>query len=126
MKSLIAAASLFLLAPAASLSAAEPQTYSIRLYSFGFQPEPIVLRAGVPVTLVFTNSAGMGHEFSARGFFRSSRIISGAISPEGSVELGKRQSASVTLVPARGTYEAHCGHFMHKQLGMQTIIYVVN
>ena len=34
------------------------------------------------------------------------------------------QSMSVTLVPARGTYEVHCGHFMHTQLGMHSVIYV--
>jgi plastocyanin len=124
MKTAIAAAALFLLAPAASPVAAAPATYAIRLYSFGFQPQPIVLRAGVRVTLLFTNTAGIGHEFSAPAFFRASRIVSGAVSPEGSVELGKRQSTSVTLIPARGTYEAHCGHFMHKQLGMHTTIYV--
>ena len=125
MKALIAAASLFLLASSVPVSATEPApTSSVRLYSFGFQPEPIVLRAGVPVTLVFTNSAGLGHEFSARAFFSSSRILSGAIGPDGSVELRPHQSASVTLIPVRGAYEAHCGHFMHKQLGMSTWVYV--
>lgn len=125
MKTLIAAvACLFLLVPVTPTAAAGAQTYSIRLFSFGFDPRPIVLRAGVPVTLVFTNSAGMGHEFSAAAFFRSSRILSGTIDREGGVELGKHQSARVTLVPVRGTYEAHCGHFMHKQLGMQATIYV--
>jgi len=125
MKALIAAAAFLLLAPSLSASAAEPApTYTIRLYSFGFQPEPIILRAGVPVTLVFTNSAGLGHEFSARAFFNSARILSGSIGSDGSVELKPHQSASVTLIPARGAYEAHCGHFMHKQLGMSTWVYV--
>jgi plastocyanin len=125
MRPLIAAASLFLLASATPVAAAAPApTYTIRLYSFGFQPEPIVLRAGVPVTLVFTNSAGLGHEFSARAFFSSARILSGNVGSDGSVELKPHQSASVTLIPVRGAYEAHCGHFMHKQLGMSTWVYV--
>jgi plastocyanin len=74
--------------------------------------------------LVFTNSAGLGHEFSARAFFNSSRILSGSVGSDGSVELKPHQSASVTLIPTRGAYEAHCGHFMHKQLGMSTWVYV--
>jgi uncharacterized cupredoxin-like copper-binding protein len=124
MKALIAA-SLSLLASSLPVSAAEPAaTYTVRLYSFGFQPEPIVLRAGVPVTLVFTNSAGLGHEFSARTFFSAARNLSGPVGTDGSVELKPHQSASVTLIPTRGTYEAHCGHFMHKQLGMSTWVYV--
>lgn len=125
MKALIAAGSLFLLSSSVPVSAAEPApTYTIRLYSFGFQPQPIVLRAGVAVTLVFTNSAGLGHEFSARGFFNSARILSGPVGADGRVVLKPHQSASVTLIPKRGAYEAHCGHFMHKQLGMATLVYV--
>lgn len=124
MKNLIAFM-LALVAPLTAAGAAEPaRSYYVRLYSFGFQPTPIVLRAGVPVTLVFTNTAGIGHEFKAPYFFRDSRILSGGISYDGSVELGSHQSISVTLIPMRGTYEAHCGHFMHEVLGMETKIYV--
>ena len=126
MKALIAVVAFALTATlAAPLAAAETApSYTIRLYSFGFQPAPIVLRAGVPVTLVFANSAGLGHEFKAPGFFRRAQILSGLVSEDGSIELKPHQSASITLIPARGTYEAHCGHFMHKQLGMNTFVYV--
>lgn len=124
MKGLIAALSLSLLVPAAPLAAAQPQAYLVRLYSFGFQPQPIFLRAGVPVTLVFTNTAGIGHEFKSPGFFRSARIMNGPVDSQGAVELRPHQSLSVTLVPARGAYQVHCGHFMHAQMGMQTWIYV--
>ena len=123
MKAFTAAVALALVAPVSAQTPAA-QTYAVRLYSFGFQPNPLVLRAGVPVTLVFTNTAGMGHEFSAHYFFKTSRILSGKVDEEGSIELRPHQSASVTLIPVRGTYDAHCGHFMHKQLGMQAKIYV--
>lgn len=124
MKNLISI-TLALVAPLAAPVAAEPgRSYYVHLYSFAFQPSPIVLRAGVPVTLVLMNTAGIGHEFKAPYFFRASRILAGGVSYEGSVELRPHQSASVTLIPMRGTYEAHCGHFMHDVLGMETKIYV--
>jgi uncharacterized cupredoxin-like copper-binding protein len=99
-------------------------TYGIQLYSYGFAPNPILLRAGQPVTLVFTNVAGTMHEFKAPIFFRASRIISGHVDEDGAVDLRPHQTESVTLVPISGTYEAHCGHFFHTQLGMHTLIYV--
>jgi len=123
MKPLIAAAPL-LLALALPAAAQKPTTVvPVALYSFGYGPAPIQLRAGVPVTLVFTNRSGIGHEFKAPEFFRSARVLSGQAG-EGEVHLGPGQSASVTLVPAAGTYHVHCGHFMHTQLGMQTTILV--
>ncbi len=96
----------------------------IQLYSYGYAPSPIVLSAGVPVTLVFTDVAGSSHEFKAPAFFRASKIVSGEIEEEGAVDLMPHESASVTLIPARGTYEVHCGHFFHDQLGMHSTIYV--
>ena len=115
-------AALVLAAPAA---AQQPSTVvPIQLYSYGYAPSPIVLRAGVPVTLVFTDVAGTGHEFKAPGFFRAARIVAGNVDEEGSVELKAHQAASVTLVPARGIYHVHCGHFFHDQLGMHGVIYV--
>lgn len=113
------------LALAAPAAAQKPTTVvPIQLYSYGYAPGPITLRADVPVTLVFTDVAGKGHEFKAPAFFHNARIISGDVEEEGSVDLKAGQSQSVTLVPARGTYEAHCGHFFHDQLGMHTLIYV--
>ena len=123
MKALIptAAALLFIAAPAA---AEQTNVIPIRLYSYGFVPTPLSLHAGVPVTLVFTNGAGKGHEFKAPGFFHAARIVSGQVSEDGAIELAPHQRISITLVPARGTYEAHCGHFMHTQMGMKSTIYV--
>jgi plastocyanin len=115
-------AAIALAAPAAAQKATT--VVPIQLYSFGYLPTPISLRAGAPVTLVFTDVAGISHEFKAPAFFHNARIISGAVEEDGAVDLKPNQSASVTLVPMRGTYAVHCGHFMHKQLGMRTLIYV--
>ena len=125
MKGLIptaAAALLLLAAPAAADHSTS--VVPIQLYSFGFTPNPLSLHAGVPVTLVFTNSSGSGHEFKAPAFFHSAKMVSGQVTPDGSVELKGHQSMSLTLVPARGTYPVHCGHFMHEQMGMKSTIYV--
>lgn len=116
------AVALVLAAPAA---AQNPTTVvPVHFYSFGFIPSPISLRAGEQVTMVFTNDAGVSHEFKAEAFFHSAKIVSGAIDEEGSIELKPHTSASITLIPARGTYPVHCGHFMHAQMGMRTTIFV--
>lgn len=125
MKTAMMAAVLALTVPAAARSPdAGARVIPVALYSFGFTPNPIVLRAGRPVTLLLENRAGVGHEFKARYFFRTSRIIAGAVDPDGGIELRPHQSTSVTLIPQRGTYDVHCGHFMHEQLGMHAKIYV--
>lgn len=96
----------------------------IEMYSFGYNPKPIVLRAGEPVTLVFTNRSNIGHEFMGESFFRASKILSGKVEEDGAVDLKGGQSASVTLIPARGTYKVHCGHPLHSFMGMHTKVYV--
>ena len=115
----VIAMSLMLAAPAA----AQPAQVVIRVWSFGFAPNPIRLAAGRPVTLTFVNRSNSGHDFTARTFFAYSRILSGA-APEGKIGMGPGQSRSITLVPSRGTYQAHCSHFLHKQLGMSDMIIV--
>lgn len=95
----------------------------IQLYSYGYSPAPIVLAAGQPVTLQFVNRAGKGHEFSAHAFFAASRILAGSVK-DGEVELRGGESASVTVIPARGTYKVHCGHPFHSMLGMHTELIV--
>ena len=119
---LIAAAALGLAATASAQPVAAP-AYTIVLYSYGYQPNPIVLRAGRPVTLTFVNRAGKGHDFTAARFFASSRILSGNAAG-GEVGLGPGQSRSVTLIPAAGRYGVHCGHPFHKMLGMRGDIVV--
>lgn len=123
MRSVLLIAPLLLCAgPAAAQIVAAP-VQSIALYSYGFNPTPIVLNAGKAVTLSFVNRAGKSHDFTAEKFFRASKIISGRVG-EGEVDLAPGQTASVTLVPAAGRYKVHCGHPFHKMLGMHTDIIV--
>ena len=93
------------------------------VWSFGFSPHPIHLVAGRPVTLTFVNRSGSSHDFTARTFFGTSRILRGDAA-EGEVELGPRETKSVTLVPRPGVYRAHCSHFLHATLGMTDQIFV--
>ena len=108
-----AALSLLLAAPAA----AQPAQLVVQIWSFGFAPNPIHLAAGKPVTVTFTNRSGSSHDFKAPGFFQRSAIISGAIDGD-QVELGPHETKTITLVPRAGTYQAHCSHFLHEQMGM--------
>lgn len=96
---------------------------SIAMYSYGYSPDPIVLTAGKAVTLNFVNRSGGGHDFTAKKFFRSARIISGNV-PDGEVDLSGGRSTSVTLVPVKGRYKVHCGRPFHKMLGMSGDIVV--
>ena len=114
-----AALSLLVAAPAPG----QPAQVVVQVYSFGFAPRPIVLAAGRPVTMLFVNRSGSGHDFTAPGFFQHARILAGGpVTDE--VELRPHQSVSVTLIPARGTWQAHCSHFLHKQMGMSDEIVV--
>lgn len=119
MRAALLLAAVALAAPAGA--AAPVQTVS--LYSYGYAPAPIRLAAGRAVTLRFVNRAGKGHDFIAPAFFARSRILSGMVR-RGEVSLRSGESAELTLVPAGGTYQVHCGRFMHKQLGMKSIILV--
>ncbi|HET9813583.1 MAG TPA: cupredoxin domain-containing protein [Sphingomicrobium sp.] len=115
----LAAMTLSALSPAA----AQPAAQTIYVWSYDFAPRPIHLRAGQPVTLTFVNRSGSGHDFTAERFFASSQVRAGA-APDGEIELPPGATRSITLVPRRGTYKAHCSHFLHKQLGMSDVIVV--
>lgn len=101
----------------------QPVNYVVQVWSFGFAPRPVHLAAGKPVTLTFVNQSGSSHDFVAPRFFSSS-IINGGRAPQGGIELGPRQTKSITLVPRAGTYPVHCSHFLHKQMGMRDEIIV--
>lgn len=104
-------------------ASAQPAGQTILVWSFGFSPHPIHLAAGRPVTLTFVNRSGSSHDFTARQFFASSTITSGD-ARAGEVELGPRETKSVTLIPRAGTYHAHCSHFFHAPMGMTDDIIV--
>ena len=118
---MLAAAALLFAGPAATQPT--PPVQTVALFSYGYAPQVLVLAAGQPVTLQFVNRSRSGHDFTAREFFRSSRILAGR-ADGGEVELRGGQSASVTLIPARGRYSVHCGHTFHKTFGMQGKIVV--
>jgi plastocyanin len=115
----VAALSLAFSAPIAAQSAGQ----TILVWSYGFSPQPLQLEAGRPVTLTFVNRSGSSHDFTAKTFFATSRIIRGDAA-NGEVELAPHETKSVTLIPQRGRYGAHCSHFFHKQLGMSDQIFV--
>jgi len=107
----------------AAPAAAQPARVTVDVWSFGFGPRPIQLRSGQPVTMTFVNRSGSSHDFTAPGFFQHATITSGS-AHEDEIELRGHETKSITLIPRRGTYQAHCSHFMHKQLGMSDYIYV--
>ena len=115
----IAALSLACAAPAA----AQPAAVTIYLASFSLSPKPIYLAAGIPVTLTFVNRSGSSHDFTAKRFFASSRIVAGSAAG-GRIGFAGNQTKSITLVPQRGTYDAHCSHFLHATMGMTDQIIV--
>ena len=102
-------------------AAPAPAVMPIRLYSFGYAPSPIVLAAGQPVTLQFTSTGS--HDFTAPKFFAAAKILSGPVE-KGEVDMAAGDVKTVTLIPAAGTYHAHCGHPFHKMMGMHTDIVV--
>lgn len=121
---LLAAAALLAAGPATAQPAQPIQTVqTVTLYSHGYSPRVLHLAAGRPVTLAFVNRAGKRHDFTARRFFHSARILSGR-ADGGEVDLGAGRSTSVTLIPAAGRYPVHCGYRFHKLLGMHGTIIV--
>ena len=116
----VALMSLFVVAPAA---AQQPAQLMVQVWSFGFAPNPIHLAAGRPVTLTFVNRSGSSHDFTAPGFFQHATNITRGVEGD-EVELKPHETKAVTLVPTRGTYQAHCSHFLHKQMGMSDAIIV--
>jgi plastocyanin len=102
---------------------AQPADQTILVWSYGYSPRPISLRAGQPVTLTFVNRSGSSHDFVARSFFANSRILSGD-AMGGMVDLRGGQTKSVRLIPRAGRYSVHCSHFLHKQFGMSDVIVV--
>lgn len=118
-----AAAFLSLLAFSPAAAQPAPQIVTIGVFSFGFTPKPIHLRAGQPVTLVFVNQGSHGHDFTAPEFFSKSTFSAGA-APGGKIPLAGHETKSVTLTPRAGTYSAHCSHFLHSSMGMTDTIVV--
>lgn len=118
-----AASALALLLASPAAVAAAPAQLTVQVWSFGFAPQPIHLRAGQPVTLTFVNQSGSSHDFVAPGFFQHAKITAGA-APMNMIDFKPHETKSITLIPAAGVYQGHCSHFMHKQMGMSVSIVV--
>jgi plastocyanin len=100
--------------------AAAPETIAVRLSNFAYSPDPLRLRAGVPVRLQFVNTSGGGHDFVAPAFFAASVFAPGsAPPPEGRLDVPAGATVELTLTPrAAGSYEVACTHFLHSLFGM--------
>ncbi len=94
-----------------------PAAQTIDVANYRFLPAPITLTAEQPVTLTFINRSGAGHDFTAKEFFASSTMTAGT-APGGKVALAPHETKSITLIPRRGVYQAHCSHFLHASMGM--------
>ena len=112
--------------PVAALAQNGPPVVEVRLSSFDFDPATIRLRAGQPIVLRLTNTGSGGHNFAAPQFFAAAAIVEGQGVPirDGAIEVGSRQTVSVRLTPARGTYRLRCTHTMHSMFGMRGEIVV--
>ena len=120
---LVALAALSALSVTSAAQGPAPATQTINLSNFAIAPVPIRLAAGHPVTLTFVNQSGGSHDFTAKDFFAKSQITAGA-APGGKIDLKAHETKTITLVPAAGTYEAHCSHFLHASMGMHDQIIV--
>jgi uncharacterized cupredoxin-like copper-binding protein len=102
------------------------RTVTVVLADFSFSPARIMLRVGVPVRLRLVNQSNGGHDFSAPGFFASSRFPAGSTAPgNGAIELASQQIVEVALTPLTpGSYPVACTHFLHSLFGMTATIEV--
>ncbi len=111
-------------ADAGQFAAAE--TVTVTLANFDFTPAMLRLRAGKPYVLRIENQASGGHDFTAPEFFAASAVLA-ADAPrlkQGKLEVPGGTTATVHLVPAKGSYKLVCTHFGHAALGMSGTIEV--
>lgn len=106
-----------LFAAAAPATTPTLPTTVVDMASFRYTPSAIHLAAGRPVTLRFTNSSGAIHDFTAKEFFAHAQVLGGPVI-KGKVTLDGGGSASVSLVPARGSYKVRCSRLFHTMRGM--------
>lgn len=112
--------------PAQDANWTEAPPVTVALTSFDYTPSTIRLRAGQPVVLRLVNDSSGGHNFSAPDFFAASEIRpqDQGLIYKGAVEVPKRQSREIALVPRAGTYKLRCTHTMHTMFGMKGEIVV--
>lgn len=106
--------------------AAQPAVATVDLANFSFTPAQLQLRANSPTVLQLRNNSSGGHNFSAPAFFAAARIApaSAALVQGGKVEIPKRSTVRIELVPAAGQYPLKCTHTLHSTFGMKGRIIV--
>jgi uncharacterized cupredoxin-like copper-binding protein len=103
------------------------QRIEVDLSNFKFTPARIELRQGQPYVLHIVNQSDGSHDFNAKAFFAAARIApeDKSKAAHGEVELSGNESTDLRLIaPPSGSYELHCGHFMHSTFGMKGSIEV--
>jgi uncharacterized cupredoxin-like copper-binding protein len=107
------------IAALALTASAQPQRIDIQLSNFKFAPSTITLIHGQPYVLHLSSNGG--HSLVAKKFFAAAAVAPGdrARIAGGGIELESGESVDIHLTaPAAGSYEVHCGHFMHPTFGM--------
>ena len=94
--------------------------YDVLLTSYDIVPRTIRLKAGEPVRLRFVNNSNQRHDFSARAFFRSSKLRrrDARLVADGALELPPLSTETIVLVPRAGRYRIESKNFLHRVLGM--------
>ena len=123
---------LFFVAALSAASAAAAQDwrtapeYDVLLTRWDIEPEKIRLKAGEPVRLRFVNNTHQELSFSAKGFFRASKLRrrDGDLVKGGGIEVPPLSTRTVVLVPRAGRYDVAGGNFLHRLLGMSGKIIV--
>ena len=102
------------------------EAVTVTLANFDFTPAVLHLRAGKPYVLRIENHASGGHTFTAPEFFAASAVLAtdAALLKEGEIALQGGATATLHLVPAKGSYKLVCTHFGHAALGMTGTIEV--
>jgi plastocyanin len=128
MRRLLLLLSILLAAPVA---AQEPEwraaaEYDVLLRPWAYEPNPIRLEAGRQVRLRFVNQGQSTHSFSAREFFRASRVRSGDSEglADGHFNLRPGERRTVALVPAPGRYRVRSSNIIQRLMGMSAEIIV--
>lgn len=111
---------------AASQAVAQANEQRVELSNFDFNPKELHLHAGQPVALVLSNVASGGHDFSAPEFFAAAQIepADAVLVDDGEIDVPAKETRTIHLVPAAGTYKLTCTHTMHAMFGMKGTIVV--
>jgi uncharacterized cupredoxin-like copper-binding protein len=115
-----------LLSAIPSIATAQTPVATVEMSNFKFAPTDVQLKAGVPVVLHLSNTAGGSHNFSAPQFFAAARLDprAAALVHDGKVEVPAHAAVDLQLVPVEGRYALKCTHALHSAFGMKGTITV--